>query len=229
MSPRLARLADCVIPRRPVADIATDHAWLAIDLVRSGRVPRAIASDLKEAPLAGARANVIASGVEDAVELRLGSGLEAIEDDEVSTVVIAGIGGALCGRLLKTGIPAGVRRLVLQVNAQQAFLRRSLQAIGWPVIDEWMDESDGRFFVTMVAEPERELRRLSDADEEFGPFLRRKRGETYLRWLDHELERTQRVVDHLPPGSDNAAAREARRRLAALMRERCGPPQSDAG
>jgi tRNA (adenine22-N1)-methyltransferase len=201
-----------------MADIATDHALLPIALVRGGRVPRAIAIDIAAEPLRGAAKNVQDAGLERSVELRRGDGLAPLSDGEVASIVIAGVGGVLCSRMLEAGIPEGVERLVLQVNAQRPRLRATLQRIGWPLVDEWMDQSDGRYFVTMVAEPG-EPPSLDAADLEFGPHLRARRSATYLEYLRHELERTRGVVERLPPQADNEAAREARRRLVALRDE----------
>ena len=53
---RLRQLFDLVPRDSVVADVATDHALLPIALVREGKCPRAIASDLRPGPLEFARA-----------------------------------------------------------------------------------------------------------------------------------------------------------------------------
>ena len=201
-----------------MADIATDHARLPIALVQTGRVSRAIAIDVAAEPLRGAAKNLAEAGAEASIELRQGDGLAPLADGEVASVVIAGIGGVLCSRMIEDGVPKGVERLILQVNAQRPRLRATLHRVGWPLTDEWIDRSDGRYFVTMVAEPGASTE-LDPTDLEFGPYLRRRRSPTYLEYLRRELERTRGVVDRLPAQASNEAALEARRRLAALQRE----------
>ena len=52
ISKRLLCCAELVPPCGTVADVGTDHGYLAIHLLQSGRCAHAIASDLREKPLA---------------------------------------------------------------------------------------------------------------------------------------------------------------------------------
>lgn len=51
---RLQMVADFVRDGAAVADIGTDHAYLPVALVLSGKCPRAVVSDLREMPLENA-------------------------------------------------------------------------------------------------------------------------------------------------------------------------------
>ena len=63
ISKRLLRCAELVPPCRAAADLGTDHGYLAIHLLQTGRCARVIAADLREKPLASARANAAAFGI----------------------------------------------------------------------------------------------------------------------------------------------------------------------
>ena len=63
LGPRLRAVAEQVLVDLPVADLCCDHAALALALVRSGRVPRAIAVDVAPSPLVGARRRIAAVDV----------------------------------------------------------------------------------------------------------------------------------------------------------------------
>ena len=56
LCPRLQMVADFVRDGAAVADIGTDHAYLPVALVLSGKCPRAVVSDLREMPLENAGA-----------------------------------------------------------------------------------------------------------------------------------------------------------------------------
>ena len=89
---RLHAVASMVLPDRPVADVACDHARLAISLVACGVVPHAIASDVASAPLDAARANVARAGLRERVRLMQADGLSGLQPGEVATVCICGVG-----------------------------------------------------------------------------------------------------------------------------------------
>ncbi|MBR6119155.1 MAG: SAM-dependent methyltransferase [Oscillospiraceae bacterium] len=63
ISKRLLRCAELVPPCRTAADLGTDHGYLAIHLLQAGRCAHVIAADLREKPLASARANAAAFGI----------------------------------------------------------------------------------------------------------------------------------------------------------------------
>ena len=82
-----------------VADIGTDHGYLPISLIKSGKCEKVIACDVREMPLANARANIKKTATEG-IELRLGDGLSPILPDEVDYIVIAGMGGEVISGIL---------------------------------------------------------------------------------------------------------------------------------
>lgn len=51
LTPRLRALAALVPDGAVLADIGTDHAILPVSLLMAGRIPRAIASDIRSGPL----------------------------------------------------------------------------------------------------------------------------------------------------------------------------------
>ena len=71
---RLALCASFVREGAAVADIGTDHAYLPVWLVRSGKIPSAVAADLREGPLANAQANIERNGVSDRIKTVLSDG-----------------------------------------------------------------------------------------------------------------------------------------------------------
>ena len=63
ISKRLLLCAEMVPPCGTVADVGTDHGYLGIHLLQTGRCSHVIAADLREKPLASARANAAAFGI----------------------------------------------------------------------------------------------------------------------------------------------------------------------
>ena len=95
MTPLLSRRLECVLalvrPCAVLADVGTDHALLAVAAVCRGVAQRAIAADLREAPLCGARAHIARMGVTAQVVAVRQDGLSGMEPGGVDAVVIAGM------------------------------------------------------------------------------------------------------------------------------------------
>lgn len=55
LGPRLALCAALVREGSPLCDVGTDHAYLPIWLLKTGKTPRALACDINPGPLEAAR------------------------------------------------------------------------------------------------------------------------------------------------------------------------------
>ena len=214
LSTRLRAVAELVLPAQPMADIATDHGQLAAWLVETGVVPRAIAGDLKDGPLAGARQRT--AGLD--VDVRAGDGLQVLDPGEVATVVIAGVGGSLMRRMLEAApdVVAQTERFVLQPNTEWVETRRFIAERGWTLEDERMVEDRGKFYVVLAARPTAgEPAAWDEQDLLLGPLLRKAAGATWKRWVQRERQRRESALAEIG-GADPDATAKLRRELDLL-------------
>ena len=153
---RLKSVADFVRDGACVADIGTDHAYLPVWLVLSGRARSAIASDIVEGPVARAAANVARYGVGDRVSVIRADGLAGIKNSPVTDIVVAGMGGELIAKIISAAgwVRKEGYRLILQPMTHSEILRRELLASGFFILDEALSLSaDGKkLYVTICAE-----------------------------------------------------------------------------
>lgn len=92
LKPRLAGVASLVPSGTVVADIGTDHAYLPLYLVKEKNCPRVIAVEKSAQNCRLASETVSFFNLKHKVEIRVGDGLLALqEDDQVEIVVIAGL------------------------------------------------------------------------------------------------------------------------------------------
>ena len=89
---RLETVASFIEENSKIIDVGCDHALLDIYVVNKYKNVTAIASDNKEGPLEGAKENVKKYHLEEKIKLKLGNGIETIEED-VDTIIISGMGG----------------------------------------------------------------------------------------------------------------------------------------
>ena len=169
---RLKKIFDLCPECDCMADIGTDHGHLPAELVRCGKVQRAIACDISEPSLKKAEFTARFSGLSHKIETRLGSGLERISKGEVDTVVIAGMGGVLIGDILKSAYDMITNELfILQPMTSVPELRKDLKNSGFCITDEEMAEEGGRIYNIICAKKGC----MGDYDFESGTVLFEKR------------------------------------------------------
>ncbi|MBQ4617787.1 MAG: SAM-dependent methyltransferase [Clostridia bacterium] len=151
---RLSCVASFVRVGAVLADIGTDHAYLPVQLVQEGKVPRAIAADIGEGPAASARQHIREAGLSDRIEVRVCDGLHGVAAGEVSDVVIAGMGGETIVHIVSEApwLKQKDIRLVLQPMTKSTELRRWLFANGFAILEERIVLDGRHIYCTMAAE-----------------------------------------------------------------------------
>lgn len=202
LSKRLATIAALVPPGSRLADIGTDHAYLPVYLVTEGIVPFAVAGEVNRGPFVAAGEALARVGLEKAVSLRFGDGLEVLAPGEVDTAVIAGMGGPTIVDILsaRPAVTGTVARLILQPMQAAGVVRRWLAANGWRIVAEALVEEDGRLYEVIAAEQ-------GAADEydpilnDIGPLLWERRHPLLKVHLEALLAQARRVAAEMAASS----------------------------
>lgn len=148
LGPRLALCAALVRPGVPVADIGTDHGYLPIWLLKTGKSPCAVAADINSGPLRSAQANASRYGVGESIRFLLSDGLQGLGPQDAEDVVIAGMGGGLVLRIVE-GAPwlrDPQKRLVLQPMSSAPQLRAGLWQLGFTIMEEHACIDSGKVY-----------------------------------------------------------------------------------
>ncbi len=156
LSPRLAAVAEAIVPGSRVADVGSDHGKLSLWLAASGRAAYCLATEETEALLLRvARAPADAPWARR-LAFRAGDGLAAVRPgDRIDTIVLAGLGGRTIVRVLSGAGALGspTSRLVLQPRSEPMAVRTWLSENGWCLISERLTVLRCRFHLTLAAEP----------------------------------------------------------------------------
>lgn len=193
LKPRLRMVGDLVPAGVRLADVGTDHGYLPAALVLAGRIPWAVASDLRRGPLDRARATVRECGLMGKIAFRLCDGLTGICPGEVDAAVIAGMGGETIAAILSAApwtreqdIP-----LILQPMSSLPELRGWLQANGFAIREERLAKEGGVLYTAMLVRSG-EMSPLTPAELWAG-----KNNRDPLRgdWLDMWIARTWRALE----------------------------------
>ncbi len=151
---RLSLVASFVRKGAVLADVGTDHAYLPIYLLHAGICPRAVATDINEAPLQQARSHAAAYGAADRISFYLADGLSGIDlaAEGVTDIAVCGMGGELIAGILdaapytrKPGI-----RCLLQPMSSVEDLRRYLAGAGYRIEDEKLAAAAGKIYTCLA-------------------------------------------------------------------------------
>jgi tRNA (adenine22-N1)-methyltransferase len=155
LPPRLDAVLRLVTPCSLLADVATDHGLLAVAAVTQGVAQRALACDLRAAPLQVAKQAIERRELSDVVSTARGDGLLPLEGSGADALVIAGLNGELVVRILERGEAQlrGVTQVVIQPNRGAELVRAWGRAHGWHLRDETMAAQRERTYVVMAFVP----------------------------------------------------------------------------
>ena len=103
MMDRLEAVFSIVPKAHAIADIGTDHGYLAVELINRNRAEFVIAGDVHKGPLESAKEYVQSCGLTSKVDCRLGDGLKVTEKGELNGAICCGMGGYLMRDIVDAG------------------------------------------------------------------------------------------------------------------------------
>ncbi|MDR2939562.1 MAG: tRNA (adenine(22)-N(1))-methyltransferase TrmK [Clostridiales bacterium] len=155
-----------------LADIGTDHGYIAITAANLKNMKKIIATDINSGPLNNCRANINKFNLGGLIETRLGPGLSKISLNEVESIVIAGMGGNLIIDILRSGaeIAKSCKQLILSPQSNVYGVRKLIYEIGFTIENEKIVLEGGIWYniISAVNEPGRPY---SEMEFYFGKIL----------------------------------------------------------
>ena len=217
---RLTACAELVGGEGVVCDVGTDHAYLAAELITSGKCSKVIASDVKEGPLASAKATVEKYGIADKVDLILSDGLENVPLEGVSDIVIAGMGGETIAAIIGgiENLPYSVAHFILQPMTKAELLRKELYKLGFTITEERTVEEGGKLYVVMLVDARSGFEGWLTETESLYGFFESESGKEYRV---NEAERLSKIAVNLEKAGKQADA-EHYKALAFRMKNGTG-------
>lgn len=221
---RLDAISCFVRDGRVVADIGTDHAYLPIALLESGRCKKAYASDIGEGPLERARANIEERGLSDVITPILTDGaayFEGLADE----FIIAGMGGELIFSIISLAefLKNENIHMVLQPMTKVPFLRRSLLENGFVIDDETLVKEDGKLYTVLSVFYDGKVRKPSDIECLVGDIQRYKSSDKIglfcdlLSLITHDLD--NKIYGKREAGLSTVEENRLRREIQLLLKD----------
>lgn len=199
LSRRLEHIAGLIPRCQCLADIGTDHGYIPIYSVLNRISERAIASDINIGPIESARLNIKRYGLTDKIETRIGSGLSTIDKGEADVIVIAGMGGALIGDIIKENLQVSKesRCLILQPVQYPEILRKHLIENKFKIIDEDMVKDENKLYHIIKTESGEEGRYEKEAYYYTGKVLIEKGHPLLREFLHNKISVLSKILSQL--------------------------------
>jgi len=202
LTDRMQTIASMVIKDGSVADIGTDHGYIPAFLISEGICPEAILCDIAEDPLSHARRNFEKFGLEG--DFRCGPGLEVLKKGEVSTVIIAGMGGETIMDILGKDPEKShsYKRLILQPRTFIGELRLWLLENGYRFVDYGLCRERDLINEVMAVEPSESGSCTEEAwnmkrEELFSSFLLEKGDPLLEEYLEIRLKNKKEILSQV--------------------------------
>lgn len=198
LTPRLRAAAEWVPMNAIVCDVGTDHALLPAALLLEGRIPRAIASDIRPGPLERAARTAAEYGLTDRLALRLCPGLEGVAPGEVNAVTICGMGGEMILHILEAAPWTRENvTLILQPQRSQSELRRWLWDNGYRIDAEKVVREGERWYTLLLCRGGTQTLPSDPLAELTGHPLLWEKQRSRVEYLQFLLEKDRAMLERL--------------------------------
>lgn len=193
ISKRLKIIHD-MVPNSVAADIGSDHGKLMIALVESQTIIKGYAIENKEGPFERLKNSLTKSGVIEKVTPLFSDGVKDLPTD-VSTIIIAGMGGLNIVNILKSHREklAHVDTIIVDAHTAVPTVRKEVCQLGYAIADEKIVKEDGIFY-EIIKFIKAESAIISDEDLEFGPILRREKSATFKEKYKNRIEEIDAIL-----------------------------------
>lgn len=198
---RLETIKSMVSKCQVVADIGTDHGYVAEMLLNENITDKVIATDINRGPLNRAIEHLTSIKLNDKCDFRLGSGLTVLKENEADSIVIAGMGGELIADIIYTSINVAckARELILQPMTTADRLRRFLNENNFKITDEKIvKELHHYYFIIKVVWSDDKIEEMDDEIYyETGKILIKKRDPVMMEYIQRQININENIIQNL--------------------------------
>lgn len=152
MNKRIKTIIEHIKPCECVCDVGSDHAQLAIYLLKHKIVKHCINTDIIQNPLNNTIQNLKHEGLINKTTNILADGLNFLWDKPIDYCVIAGLGGHTIANILsRMNKGLIIKNLILVCNTKPQHIINVLQTQKWNIINEHTIENKNRIYFMILA------------------------------------------------------------------------------
>ena len=221
LSKRLEQVARMIPRCQTVADVGTDHGFLAVALIEKEIARQVIAIDVNQGPLESAKRFVKERRLESHITCRLGDGLAVTATGEVDCAVICGMGGELMQHIISVG-PELLQTYVVQPQSHREELKKFLVEQGYGITDEQCLQEGKQYYDIWVVE--RGVRSVYNGlppDSilwEYGAILQERRSQIWVNHIQRRIETLTSIASHMRTASTGSQDLDGIQKEIELLR-----------
>jgi len=193
LNKRLEAVASFIDEGSSCLDVGCDHGLLDVFLFKNRKNIKLVASDINKKPLEKAKDNIERYNALN-IELRLGKGLDVI-DDTIDTVIISGMGGLTICDILKKEKLKNVNKLVLSPNKDFYEVRKRVIELGYSFDKEQIVEEKNKYYLILSCKKEKKI--YNEDELKYGTSTMTK-DETYNNYLNYLITKYNNRLNKIP-------------------------------
>lgn len=202
---RLEEIINLVEDNSIVADIGTDHGIVPYELIKSNKAKKVIASDISEKSLDKLREKLDYLDEPEKIILNVSDGLDNLNEYQVDTIIISGMGGNLIVDILNKNIDVAksANCLILGANNSLSVLRKFLHDNSFEIIEEVDLFENDKYYQIIKVKVGKQLF-LNEYEYEFGKFLIDNKSENLKQYIQQQVYNKKTILSNISEkDSDN--------------------------
>lgn len=202
---RLEEIINLVEDNSIVADIGTDHGIVPYELIKSNKAKKVIASDISEKSLDKLREKLDYLDEPEKIILNVSDGLDNLNEYQVDTIIISGMGGNLIVDILNKNIDVAksANCLILGANNSLSVLRKFLHDNSFEIIEEVDLFENDKYYQIIKVKVGKQLF-LNEYEYEFGKFLIDNKSENLKQYIQQQVDSKKTILSNISEkDSDN--------------------------
>ena len=195
---RLEEIINLVEDNSIVADIGTDHGIVPYELVKSNKAKKVIASDISEKSLDKLREKLDYLDEPEKIILNVSDGLDNLNEYQVDTIIISGMGGNLIVDILNKNIDVAksTNCLILGANNSLSVLRKFLHDNSFEIIEEVDLFENDKYYQILKIKVGKQLF-LNEYEYEFGKFLIDNKSKNLKQYIKQQIDNKKTILSYI--------------------------------
>ena len=196
LSKRLKAIASLILTNE-IIDIGCDHAFLDIYLIQNNNNLKITASDNKLGALKQAENNINKYNIKN-INLCLSDGLDKVDVNNATTIVISGLGNNTIIDILKkdNNKLKNINNIIVQSNKGYYELRKTICDLDFYIDKESLVKERDIFYI--IIRFKRGNKKYSNKDYLYGPYLRIHKDALFKEMILNEIKQKEIILSLIP-------------------------------